>query len=727
MIRNYILLFFRNLLRQKLFSTINLLGLTVSMVSTLLIYLHVRHEFSFDRFHQDADRIYRVNQTFIWGEGDHHQFASTGPGVANALDAELPEAEMITSIHTPGNFIISYTTPSKEVISFEETKVLAADTNFFRMFNFPLLKGQPASVLRQAQTLVMTEKTAKKYFGSEDPIGKLVQLGSLNPADEPKTYEVTGVVQDLPDNSYIQFGVLLSMNSFPQIKRLNWSWVWTQLETFVKLDKSAHIEDTRAKLVKIPRKYAEETLRRAMNTSYDEYIKSGKKWELFLQPLTSIHLPAETVYNRLNDSGDLKTLYSLIGAAIFTVLLSCINFMNLSMAQFTRRIKEASVRKILGLGRIQLSTGYFIEALAFCLFALLAALAAAQLLLPGFNLITGKSLSLDLLHDPQLLVALVSLAVFMAVVSASYPALFLSAFHPVEGMKGKLKSGREGKAFRNSLVVFQFSVSVILIISTAVVFQQLKFVSQKDIGFNRENLLVIKHVEGMKDRESFASAALNVAGVVDGSRSTSVPPALWGGDTFSAEGMSGKTFPLNFTLADERYLPTLGIRLKLGRNFSADIPGDADRVIVNEATLRRIGWPLDESVLGKKIEYGDLRLEIIGVVSDFNYWSLATPIEPMAVFHIKGKVPDTERQFVTLRMAAQSSDAWATSFAEFASSSAFTARARPGRRPRSVRESPHGSRAPPARRSRRRSAAAHSGPARSYPGRTSSSRSGAGA
>src|SRR6267378_2481311 len=202
MIKNYFLLFFRNLRRQRLFSFINLLGLTVSMISTILIYLYVQHEFSFDRFHHDVDRIYRVNQTFIWGEGRDNQFSSTGPGVATALSAELPEIELLTSIHTPGNFLISYVNPDKRVVTFEENKVFAGDTNFFRMFNFPMVKGKPESALRQAQTLVMTESTAKKYFGDEDPIGKLVRLGGIGSGAEQTTYEVTGVVKDMPDNSY---------------------------------------------------------------------------------------------------------------------------------------------------------------------------------------------------------------------------------------------------------------------------------------------------------------------------------------------------------------------------------------------------------------------------------------------------------------------------------------------------------------------------------------------
>ena len=662
MLKYSLLLFFRNIRRQKLFSFINLLGLTVSIASTLLIYKYVEHEFSYDRFHSHVDRIYRVNQTFIWGENSNNQFASTGPGVAYAIKEELPEVELMTSIHTPGNFIVSYTTPSNEVIAFEENQVLAADSNFFSMFNFPLIKGDPASAFKQANNVVMTRSTAQKYFGDVDPVGKLITLGGLSGGNQ-QTYEVTGVVEDTPDNSYIEFDMLLSMKGFP-IERFYWSWVWTQLETYVRLNPTANVEQVKTKLTAIPRKHAGETLRRAMNTTFDEYIKSGKKWELFLQPMTSIHLPSETVYNRLNDSGNIKVIYSFIGAAIFIVLLSCVNFMNLSTAQFTRRIKEASVRKIMGLGKKELSISYFLEAFTFCLIALITALGLAQLLIPGFNIITDKSLQLDLFSNPTLPLALLGLVLLMAIISSSYPALFLSSFNPVEAIKGKLKVGKEGKAFRSGLVVFQFSVSIVLILCTAIVFQQLNFVSKKDIGFDKENLMVLSHVESVKDGESIAQAALNVPGVENASWCSSVPPSIWGGDTFSAEGMNGQTFPLNYTMADEKYLPTLDIKLKYGRNFSAETPGDVDRVILNEAAIQKIGWPNDESIIGKKIQYNDATFEVVGVMSDFNYWSLATPIEPMGVFHIKGKnMYDSDRKFLTLRIAPQSSEAWETTLA----------------------------------------------------------------
>jgi putative ABC transport system permease protein len=301
---------------------------------------------------------------------------------------------------------------------------------------------------------------------------------------------------------------------------------------------------------------------------------------------------------------------------------------------------------------------------------LLIALALIQILLPGFNLLVGRELQINLLNDPQLIIALLSLALVMSLLSGSYPAIFLSAYHPVEAMKGKLKTGNEGKSFRNGLVVFQFSVSIALIICTAVVFQQLKFVGEKDLGFDRENLVVISHAERLSDGESAVNAAFNVPGVVNASLSTSVPPNVWGGDKFSAEGMGANTFPLNLTTADERYLSTLGVKLKYGRNFLVNTPGDVNRVILNEAAVKRIGWDLNESAIGKKIEYpgGEVRFEVIGVVEDYHYWSLGNPIEPMAIFHLKNKdvYGANTKQYVVLRMEGQTSANWEKSLASLA-------------------------------------------------------------
>ncbi len=656
MIKYYLILFARKIQRQKLFSFINIMGLSVGMASALLMYLFVSNEFGHDRFHKYADRIYRVNQTFIWGEGNKNQFSSTGPGVSFALEAEIPEVEQIVRIHTPGDLLISYTNAAKEIKSFDQGKVFATDSNFFQVFTFPLIKGNPRTALRYPQTLVMTQSAAVKYFGNEDPIGKLVRLGE---GDQQQNYEVTGIAKDIPDNSYIKFDVMLSMTSFPVVKRMSWSWVWTQVETFMLLKPGSSIEQVKARLKDIPRKYAATSLERAMNMSYDDYIKSGREWNLYVQPLTGIHLPETTVYNRLNDAGNIKIVYALIAAGIVMVLLSCINFMNLSTSQYVRRAKETSLRKLLGSGRQQLSMGFFVEAFLFCCISLIIGMCLTQMILPTFNFITGKALQMNLLSDWKIVAALASLLLIMSLLSGSYPAIFLSAFNPVESLKGKLKSGKEGRALRSSMVVFQFMISMVLIILTGIVSQQLQYISEKDLGFDKENLLVIDHTEWAKGGETFVNAIAQTQGVVSASRCSSVPPRVWGGDSFQAKG-SDKTMPLNFAKADENYLPTLGVKLRFGRNFSKEIPGDSSRVILNETAVIALGWKVDESVLGKKIVYpgnDNIEFEVIGVTYDYHFWALNAPVESMAVFNYKHPLFDGNKRFVVLRVGSQNREA----------------------------------------------------------------------
>ncbi|MGC4020562.1 MAG: ABC transporter permease [Cyclobacteriaceae bacterium] len=654
MLKYYLLLFARNLQRQKLFSAINILGLSVGMASALLVYLYVSDEFSHDRFHEKADRIYRVNQTFIWGEGNKTQFSSTGPGVMFALEAEIPEVEQIVRINTPGDFLMSYTNASKKIVSFDQKNVFAADSNFFQVFTFPLLKGNPLTALRYPQTMVLTESIAKKYFGDEDPIGKMVRLGE---GDKQQNYEVTGVAKDIPDNSYIKFDVMLSMTSFPIVKRMSWSWIWTQVETYMLLKPGFSEQAVRERLTHIPKLHAGQSIKAAMNMTYDEYIKSGREWNLYLQALTDIHLPKNQVYNRLNNAGNIKIVYALIAAGVVMVLLSCINFMNLSTSQYVRRAKETSLRKLLGSARHQLSASFFVEAFLFCCISLVIGVCVTQIVLPSFNLITGKHLQFNLFSDWKIITALVSLLLMMSLLSGSYPALFLSAFNPVEALKGKLKSGKEGRTLRSSMVVFQFMISMVLIVLTGIVSQQLRYISEKDLGFDKENLLVINRAEWVKGADAFTSHISEIKGIKGASFCSSVPPNVFDGDSFQAKG-SDKTIPLNFVKADENYLPTLKVSLKFGRNFDKNIPGDSSRVILNETAVAALGWKLDESVLGRKIMYpgsDNNEFEVVGITPDYHFWALNSPVEPMAVFHYKHKMYSSSQRAEVIRLSPQSS------------------------------------------------------------------------
>lgn len=646
MLKNSVLLFLRNLRRQRLFSIVNLLGLCVSLTTTILIYIYVRHEFSFDNFHTDIERIYRINQTYIWADNINGQFARTGPGVAYSVKEEIPEIELMTSLHTPGNFVISYAPPSKEVIALEQNLIFAADTAFFKMFSFPFVYGNEAGALQTANTLVFRREVAEAYFGKTDPIGKMVMVGD---GTDRIAFEVTGVV-DVPKNSSIQFNVLFSIKNYPMSNN-SWSWVWTQLETYVKLAPGADMDVVNGKLARVPEKHVGTTLQRVFNTTYDDYIKSGKRWDLFLQPMSELHLPTVDIVGNSMDSADRFILLSLTGVSAFIVLLSCVNFTNLSIAQFTRRVKDTSLRKILGMGKRELTLTAIFEAIGFCLASFVLALAVAQAMLPGFNMLTGRQLSLDLFSDPNLLIGGVGLALTMAVVSSLYPIAYLNSFNPVDGIKNKSQRGPQKRVFQNGIVVFQFAVSIVLVICTAVVFQQLRFASQKDVGFDKENLALVQHVELISNGESLADQVSSLPGVVNASWCAAAPPQVWDGDSFMPEG-SEKTLNLSFTRGDERYVPTLGIKMKLGRNFTKENAADVNNILVNEATIKRIGWTLDESVIGKKIFYGNDAFTIVGVMADFSFWSSFNEIEPLAIIHMNNKIMyDLAKAYLLVRLA----------------------------------------------------------------------------
>lgn len=651
MLRYSLLLFVRNLNRQKLFSVINLLGLSAGMISTLLIFLYVQRELSFDQFHEKAPNIYRINQTFIWGDNDPNQFASLGPGVAYAILADIPEAKQVVRVHPGGDYLITNAASKTDIKTFEQKNILAADSNFFQVFTFPLIKGNEETALKKPASVILTEKTALKYFGTTDALGKLLQFATIIPSGKIEfACEVTGIAKDLPENSYIQFEMLMSINTNPRVAKSNEQWFWTTFETFVLLDEHSTPEVLQAKLDQLPRKYAGPWLERATGQSFDDYLKSGKKWELFVQPLTDIRLHSSNIYNRLSDTGNLTIVYVLTGVMVFIVLLSCINFMNLSTAQYLRRIKESSLRKIMGSNQNQLALHFFSEAFIFCCIAAVIGLGVTQLVLPYYNTLAGTNLHLGVNGTAEIVLVVLGLILLMSILSGSYPAIFLSRHSAVDAIKGKLRTGRQGKLLRNGLVTFQFFISMSLLAGTIVVFQQMHFLAQKDIGFNRSNLMVVDRLEWVNDTKALRNELKNIPGVEEASWSSSVPPNLYDGDSFRREG-SDVLMPVNFCKADDEYVKTLQLDIKIGRNFSEEIPGDKERVILNETAVRSFGWNVDESVLGKKIEYpGRGSYEIVGIVRDFHYWTIQTPIQPMAIFHKESSMYSGQTHFMVLRV-----------------------------------------------------------------------------
>ncbi|MEQ9404121.1 MAG: ABC transporter permease [Cyclobacteriaceae bacterium] len=618
--------FFRTIKRNKLFSFINILGLTVGFLCTTLIYLYVRNETSYDKFHAAGDRIYRVNQTFIWGEDDSNIFSSTGPGVSFAISSDVPEVEQVVRVHTPGELPVRFTENDQEKF-FHEEQIFAADSNFFDVFSYPLMYGDRLTALLYPNSVVLSKEASVRFFGEEDPMGKLIDIGG-GPLRE--SYKVTGVLDDVPGNSYIEFDLMISLSSIDRVARSNWSWMWTTFETFIVLNENADPEVVRKKIGLLPPKYATETLEVMGYSSYQEYVESGKEWNLYLQPFHDIHLHSNNIYNRLNTTGNNKVVTALISSAIFIIILSCINFINLSTSQFTSKAKNVALRKVLGSGAGALRRIYISEAFMYCLLSAVLSMGLLVYALPFFNNMVG--LQLSVLADIMLPLFLIGIVVIVGFLAGLYPAVFFSGFKPIAAMKGEFKTGKSGVKIRNGMMVIQYALSLLLIISSGVVYKQLKFIYNSDLGFKKDQLITVDNVHWMNSSEGFAEELKRVEGIQSASLCDATPLLVYNGDQFLPDQEGTGSVALNYTLGDESYIPMLDLELVVGRGFDKSYADDVNGIVLNERAVKSIGWSIDESILNRKISNWSGEYHVIGVVKDFNYWAMSA-IEPFAMFH----------------------------------------------------------------------------------------------
>ncbi|MEO9484490.1 MAG: ABC transporter permease [Ekhidna sp.] len=624
-------LFIRSLRRNKLFSSINILGLTVGFFAAILIYMYVQGELSYDNFHEKGDQIYRVNQTFIWGEDNPNLFSSTGPGVGYAILQEIPEVKEVVRVHQPDLMPVRFKDGIEEKF-FNDEYVLAADSNFFEVFSYPLLEGDAASALDQPFSMVLSEQSAKRFFGNSDPIGKLVDLGG---GPIRQSYTVTGIVKETNQHSYIDFDILISMGSIDRVKRSNWSWMWTTFETFVLLDESTKPELVQAKLNELPKKHAIKTLQ-VMGYTYEEYIAAGKEWNLYLQPFQDIYLHSKGIYNRLNQQlGDVTIVKALVGSAIFLLILSCINFINLSTAQFTNKAQDVALRKVLGGSKISFIKRFFGESFAYCLIASILAIGALFYVIPYVNQSLGTSLSLTNINVFLLIGFVLALIALVSFIAGFYPYAFFNRFKPVAAMKGELRSGKSGARIRNGMLITQYMLSFLLIICTITIYKQLNYFMNADLGFEKSNLMTIENVHWTESQEGFANELEKLEGIIGTAVCDAVPLRIYNGDQFIPDKVESGSLPLNYVLGDENYLELLEIKMALGRNFDESYSDDINGIILNETAARTIGWQVDESIINKKITNWSGTYHVIGVVKDFNFFSLHSPIEPFAIFHSK--------------------------------------------------------------------------------------------
>lgn len=625
MFKNHIKIAWRTLLKHKSLFAINSIGLAIGIATALIIALFVIDEFSYDRFHKKAEQIVRVvfNAKI---NGEEIKEAVVMAPVGQTLKNEFPEVVQTTRIRNIGNSKITY-----QNSSYRNSTLAYVDPNFLEVFTLPIIKGNTIAPLQKPNTLVITKKQAKRYFGSTDAaIGKMVSLNN-----EEAVYEVTAVIEEMPKNSHFHFDILASMNSREDAQST--SWTDSNFHTYLVLQKEYDYKLLEAKLPQILKKYMGPQVREELGVSYNEFTKDNQLG-LFLQPLTSIHLESDFVASsELEQGGDIKYIYIFSAVALFMLLIACINFMNLSTAAAAKRGKEIGVKKVLGSGKNNLIYQFLTEALLTTILAMILAAVLVVCSLSFFNNVSGKELQWSYLLSPYTFIILTGLTVFIALLAGGYPAFYLSSFTPLTALKSKFSGIGNSKGIRSVLVVFQFVISVTLIFATLIIEQQMSFIQNKKLGFDKDQIVVLNESYLLGNNNiSLKNKILKDARVANVSHSAFAPIGP------SDNNMSGifidnkfkrRMFVYNI---DDNYIPTMGMELIAGRNFSKDYGADSGNVILNEKAVKVLGFEKDD-VLGKTFirdtNHGKQQLTITGVVKDFHFKSLHQTIEPLLMLN----------------------------------------------------------------------------------------------
>ena len=618
MIRNYIKTACRNLLRQRVFSAINVAGLAIGMATCLLIALFVFDEWSYDRFHEKADRIVRVVFKGTVQGGKLNE-AHVMPPVAGALKAEYPEVLDATRLRRAGKpfFLID------DQLFYEE-EMAFADPNLFRIFTLPMLHGNPQTALTEPGAVVITRETALNYFGKEDALGEIIRVKGEN-----TVYTVTGVIENIPQNSHFHFDVFASMAGFPAGE--SGSWLESEFYTYLELREGFDYQTLEAKLPQLVEKHMGPQILQAFGMDYAAFREAGNNVGLYLQPLTDIHLHSDFAYD-LSTSGDIRYVYIFGAIALFMLLIASINFMNLSTAGASRRAREVGVRKVLGSNKRALTAQFLTESILLTFIALLLALGLVAVVLPAFNQLSGKAFTFGFSGHWWVLPGLLLFGLSVGILAGSYPAFFLSSFKPVVVLKGKLSIGRKGLGLRSGLVVFQFFISISLIFGTTVVQQQLHYIQHKKLGYDKEQVLVLQTWPLGKNENPFRRQLMQDTRIASVSNSPYVPAGASGNNNYfvhPGEDPSLWVKTLRYDV-DENYVPTLGIEMKAGRNFSGEYASDSLGIIINETAARAFGW--EDNALDKTlVSSHNQSLRVIGVVKDFHFKSLHEPITPLVM------------------------------------------------------------------------------------------------
>lgn len=625
MIKNYLKIAFRNLWKRKGFSAINITGLAIGLATCLLIMLFVLDELSYDRFNKKADRIYRVDGDIKFG-GNHFILAVAPDPMGPTLKKDFPQVEQYVRFRSNGGFLVK-----KGNENVQEDNVVYADSTLFDVFTLPMVDGNAAAALRQPNTVVITETVARKYFNTSNAAGKTFIINNRH------NYTVTGVIKDIPSRSHFSFDFFVSMASLEESRKNN--WVSNNFNTYIVLREGADPKNLEAQFDALVEKYVGPQVKALMSIDMNEFRKSGNYERHLLTPLTSIHLHSNKVAE-LGANSSVQYVYIFSAIAFFILLIACVNFMNLSTARSANRAREVGVRKVLGSLKNNLVKQFLTESILISCIALVVALALVAAMLPYFNQLAAKNIKLNLLANPWLLPGLLLLVLITGLLAGSYPAFYLSSFKPIQVIKGKLAAGFKTSRLRSGLVVFQFAISIILIIATIVIYKQLHFIQSHKPGFNRQQVMVIHNSTPLGNKvKAFREEVVKLPGVDNATISGYLPTNSWRNDNpvFADPTLDQKrAVSMQTWDVDEQYIPTLGMEMVAGRNFSKDFATDSSGIIINEAALRLLGFT---DPIGKPLYFmRDLNnkddvsaLHIIGVVKNFNFNSMRQQVTPLAL------------------------------------------------------------------------------------------------
>lgn len=627
MLRNYLKIAWRTLLKNRTYSIINLTGLAIGLSCFLLITLYVMDEMSYDRYNQNAENIYRINSDIRFGGGEFHM-PLTSDIMGQLLKKDYPQIEQYTRIYTAsGSKLV------KKGNSFiNEARIANVDSTFFDVFTLPAMEGNTKNALDEPNTVVITESTAKKYFGSTHVLGKTIETND----NKETLYKITAVIKDIPHNSHFHFDFLFSMK--------NVHYEWGQLtshnfHTYLLLKKGTDYKKFEKNLDQYVDKYVLPYAKQFIRiNSMDEFKKAGNKLEYSLMPLVKIHLYSDRPFE-LSPGGNIQYVYIFSAVALFILLIACINFMNLTTARSANRAREVGIRKVLGTGRKNLMAQFISESILMAVLSLVLAIFIVYLVLPLFNDVSAKAMRISSLFTPYILPLFIALPFFVGLLAGSYPAFFLSAFRPIDVIKGRLKMGSKSGSLRSILVVFQFATSVMLIIGTVVIYEQLSYIQSRNLGFNKSQVLIINDAYVLRDNEdAFKNNVLQMSGVKSGTVSSFLPVANSSrtDNTFSREALMDfkNSVDMQAWGVDYDYVGTMGMQIVMGRNFSKAFGEDSSAVIINETTEKLLGYkdPIGEKIYRKSDDNKTIAYHIIGVVGNFNYETLRRGIGPLSLF-----------------------------------------------------------------------------------------------